>query len=190
VDTVAEGFAQTETAKPVVVFFEDEARFGRISKELACWVKKAVVPAVAKQMIREYVYAYSALSPQTGDCFSFISPLCNTDAMNIFLNQLADQYSNYRIVVILDKAGWHISKTLAVPVNIKLMHLTPYSPELNPVELLWREVRAKYFKNKIFETLNAVEETLAIGLAAYHNNKDATINLSKGFLYFNKIDGG
>ena len=70
--------------------------------------------------------------------------------MNIFLNQLADQYSHYRIVVILDKAGWHISKTLAVPVNIKLMHLTPYSPELNPVELLWREVRAKYFKNKIF----------------------------------------
>jgi transposase len=173
-----------------VVFFEDEARFGRISKELACWVKKAVVPTVAKQMIREYIYAYSALSPQTGDCFSFISPHCNTDAMNLFLNQLANQYNSYRIVMILDKAGWHISKTLALPQNIRLLHLTPYSPELNPVELLWREIRAKYFKNKIFETLNDVEETLATGLAAYYKNKDAIISLSKGFSYFNKIDGG
>lgn len=173
-----------------MVFFEDEARFGRISKELACWVKKAVVPAIAKQMIREYIYAYSALSPQTGDCFSFISPYCNTDAMNLFLNGLANQYNSYRIVMILDKAGWHISKTLALPQNIKLIHLTAYSPELNPVELLWREIRAKYFKNKIFPTLDDVEETLATALAAYHNNKSATISLSKGFSYFNKIDGG
>jgi len=110
--------------------------------------------------------------------------------MNLFLNQLANQYNSYRIVMILDKAGWHISNTLALPQNIKLLHLTPYSPELNPVELLWREIRAKYFKNKIFKSLDDVEETLATGLAAYHNNKDATINLSKGFFYFNKIDGG
>ncbi|MGI8600916.1 MAG: hypothetical protein ACR2KB_16800, partial [Chitinophagaceae bacterium] len=51
---------------------------------LACWVKGKTVPSAAKQMIREYIYAYSALSPQTGDCFSMISPLCNTDAMNEF----------------------------------------------------------------------------------------------------------
>jgi transposase len=123
-------------------------------------VKKAVVPTVAKQMIREYIYAYSALSPQTGDCFSFISPLCNTDAMNSFLNQLANNYNNYKVLMILDKAGWHVSQTVALPENVKLMYLTPYPPELNPVELLWREIRAKYFKNRIFDTLDAVEETL------------------------------
>ncbi len=99
-------------------------------------------------MIREYIYAYSAMSPQTGDCFSFISPLCNTDAMNSFLKQLSAYYSNNRIVMLLDKAGWHISKTLASPENIKLMHLTPYSPELNPVEILWRETRNKHFKEQ------------------------------------------
>lgn len=153
-------------------------------------MKKAVVPTVAKQMIREYIYAYSALSPQTGDCFSFISPLCNTDAMNSFLNQLANNYNNYKILMILDKAGWHVSHTVALPDNVKLMYLTPYSPELNPVELLWREIRAKYFKNRIFDTLEAVEETLVTGLAAYYNNKEAVTNLSKGFCYFNKIDGG
>ena len=167
---------------PVVVFFEDEARFGRISRETACWVKGNTVPAVAKQMIREYIYAYSALSPQTGDCFSMISPLCNTDAMNEFLQQLSNQYNNYRIILILDKAGWHISHLLEIADNIRLLHLNPYSPEQNPVELLWREIRRKYFHNKIFNSLDDVENILMQALANYHTYKDDVKKLSKGFL--------
>ena len=120
-------FSQELDQLPVVVFFEDEARVGRISREMRCWVRSDMVPSVAKQMIREYIYAYSALSPQTGDCFSMISPFCNTAAMNQFLQQLSIQYCNYRIVLILDKAGWHISKTLEIADNIKLMHLNAYS---------------------------------------------------------------
>lgn len=149
-----------------------------------------MVPSVARQLIREYVYAYSTLSPQTGDCFSLISPVCNTEAMNTFLQLLSQQYHHYRIIMLLDRAGWHTSSTLNLPVNVKLMHLTPYSPELNPVELLWREVRAKYFHNQFFHSLDDVEDTLAIALARYHTNKDAIFNLSRGFNYFNKIDGG
>lgn len=149
-----------------------------------------MVPSVARQLIREYVYAYSALSPQTGDCFSLISPVCNTEAMNTFLQLLSQQYNNYRIIMLLDRAGWHTSATLNLPANVKLMHLTPYSPELNPVELLWREIRAKYFHNQFFHSLNDVEDTLATALAHYHINKDAITSLSRGFNYFNKIDGG
>jgi transposase len=167
---------------PVVVFFEDEARFGRISREMACWVRSDMIPSVAKQMIREYIYAYSALSPQTGDCFSMISPFCNTDAMNQFLEQLSDQYCNYRIVLILDKAGWHISQTLKIADNIKLMHLNPYSPEQNPVELLWREIRRKYFHNIIFNSLDEVENILTKALRSYHLQKEDVMKLSKGFL--------
>jgi transposase len=60
------------------------------------------------------------------------------------------------MIVILDKAGWHISQSLDLPINIKLLHLAPYSPELNPVELLWRELRKKYFHNKLFDSLDDV----------------------------------
>ena len=175
-------FAQELKHLPVVVFFEDEARFGRISTEMACWVRSDMIPSVAKQMIREYIYAYSALSPQTGDCFSMISPFCNTDAMNEFLQQLSNQYSNYRIVLILDKAGWHLSQTLEIANNIKLMHLNPYSPEQNPVELLWREIRRKYFHNIIFNSLDEVENTLTEALLNYYIKKDDVMKLSKGFL--------
>lgn len=133
-------------------------------------------------MIREYIYAYSALSPQTGDCYSMISPFCNTDAMNEFLGQLSGQYKQYRIILILDKAGWHTSHTLQLADNIQLLHLNPYSPEQNPVELLWREIRKKYFHNSIFPSLDEVENMLEKALLNYHQNKEDTIKLSKGFL--------
>jgi transposase len=164
------------------VFFEDEARFGRISREMACWVKSNMIPSVARQMIREYLYAYSALSPQTGDCYSMISPYCNTEAMNEFLKQLSAHYINYRIIIILDKAGWHISQSLQISNNIKLLHLNPYSPELNPVELLWREIRRKYFHNNIFANLDEVENTLSNALANYHRQKQDVQKLANGFI--------
>ena len=155
-----------------------------------CWVKKDMVPCVARQMVREYIYAYSALAPQTGDCFSMIAPYCNTEAMNCFLQQIAVQYSNYRIVLILDKAGWHISRNISMPSNLFLLHLPPYSPELNPVELLWREIRRKYFHNKIFNSLDDVENNLAAALASYYNNPSAVKQLANGYSFFNNIDGG
>ena len=182
--------ATTAENKPVVVFFEDEGRFGRISREMYCWVKKDMVPAVARQMVREYIYAYNVIAPQTGDCFSMIAPYCNTEAMNCFLDQLSAQYAHYRIVLLLDKAGWHISKNIRLADNLLLMHLPPYSPELNPVELLWREIRRKYFHNKIFNSLDAVEDTLSIALQWYHNNTSAIKQLSNGYNYFNNNDGG
>jgi hypothetical protein len=155
-----------------------------------CWVKKDTVPAVARQMVREYIYAYSAIAPQTGDCFSMIAPCCNTVAMNCFLSQLAKQYADYRIVLLLDKAGWHISKNILLEKNLLLLHLPPYSPELNPVELLWRELRRKYFHNKIFNSLDEVEETLITALGAYHHNPTSIKQLANGYSFFNKIDDG
>ena len=149
---------------------------------MACWVKRSTIPSVAKQMIREYIYAYAALSPQTGDCYSLITPFCNTDAMNEFLEHLSIQYKQYRIILILDKAGWHTSHSLQLADNIRLLHLNPYSPELNPVELLWREVRKKYFHNQIFASLDEVEDVLQKALLSYHQNQTNTQNLAKGFI--------
>lgn len=140
-----------------------------------------MVPSVARQIVREYLYAYSALSPTTGDCYSMISPQCNTAAMNTFLQELSAFYPHYRVVIILDKAGWHLSKSLLLPTNIKLLHLAAYSPELNPVELLWRETRRKHFHNKIFESLDSVEETLITALHHWHSDKAAVQKLAAGY---------
>ena len=109
--------------------------------------------------------------------------------MNVFMEQIAHTFSNYRIIMILDKAGWHISNNLQLPANLQLLHLAPYSPELNPVELLWREVRAKYFHNLIFNDLDEVEQQLETALHNWSKDAQGVKQLAKGFL-FNTIDGG
>lgn len=91
-------FESSLNTLPVVVFFQDEARFGRISREMAYWVRADMVPRVARQMIREYIYAHCAISPQTGDCFSIITPCCNTEAMNEYLKLLGNKLEHYFII--------------------------------------------------------------------------------------------
>ena len=46
--------------------FQDEARFGRINDPKRCWSPKRTRPTVGKQIIREYTYAYGAVSPRDG----------------------------------------------------------------------------------------------------------------------------
>jgi len=79
-----------------------------------------------------------------------------SNIMNDFLQQLSDKYSNDKIVLCLDKASWHTSDYIKVPSNITLIYIPPYTPEMNPIEQLWREIRTRGFKNKYFKTLEAV----------------------------------
>jgi len=55
-------------------------------------------------------------------------------------------------ILVLDQAGWHVSKTLPVPPNITLVPLPAKSPELNPVENIWQFLRQNYLSNRIFKT--------------------------------------
>ena len=66
--------------------------------------------------------------------------------------------------MILDGAGWHKSSALKVPKNMRLVSLPPYSPELNPVEHLWDELREKAFGNLVFDSLDALEDHLEASL--------------------------
>lgn len=62
--------------------------------------------------------------------------------------------------IFLDGAGWHIAHTLRIPAHMRLVFLPPYSPELNPVEPIWDHIREKYFANRLFKSLRAVEQRL------------------------------
>lgn len=58
----------------------------------------------------------------------------------------------------MDGAGWHKSKDLVVPSNIEILYLPPYSPELNPVERLWLYIKKAVLYNKVYESLDVLEE--------------------------------
>src|SRR5258706_11880547 len=84
--------------------------------------------------------------------------------MNLFLAQVAQDFADYFIVTLVDQAGWHRAKDLQVPENIRLIFQPPYSPEVNPVEHLWEEVREKYLHNRIFSSLEDLADVLCQAL--------------------------
>jgi transposase len=144
--------------------FQDEARFGRISDPRRCWCPKPVRPLCNAMVTQEYTYAYAAVSVADGALDTLILPHMNSDCMQIFLDEVASRYPDDRIIMVLDGAGCHTAKSLAVPKNMRLLALPPYAPELNPVEHLWDELREKAFGNLVFESLDALEDHLEISL--------------------------
>jgi len=113
---------------------------------------------------QESTYVYGAVSIEDGQWDSLLLPAANTNCMNVFLKEIASRYPKDRIVMVLDGAGWHTAKSLVVPKNMKLLSLPSYSPDLNPVENIWDELREKWFTNKVFDSLDALEEQLIRGL--------------------------
>jgi transposase len=65
-----------------------------------------------------------------------------------------------RIVMVLDGAGWHKSEALMIPDNLRLLSLPPYSPELNPVEDVWDDLRENEFHNRVFDNIDSLENHL------------------------------
>ena len=102
-------------------------------------------------------YLYSAINHKTGKDFSLILPLVNTDCMNVFLEEFSEELAGQKVLIVMDGAGWHKSKDLRMPPNIRIELLPPYCPELNPVERLWKYIKDKTIKNKVFSTLEELE---------------------------------
>lgn len=113
---------------------------------------------------REFVYAYGAVSPCEGDFDWMICSKMNTQRMNEFLRQISRRYPGDFIIMVVDGASSHRGKDLIVPENIRLLSLPAYSPELNPQEHLWDEIREKEFPNRVFDSLDAVKKQLRSGL--------------------------
>ena len=158
--------------------FEDEARFGRLSEPQRCWAPAGVRPTVAAQIVREYEYAYAAVSPHDGVLDTLVLPGVNAEAMGLFLAEVARRHANEFIVMVLDGAGWHRARRLQIPKNMRLFLLPPWSPQLNPAEHLWDEVREKYFANRWFQTMDQLEAQLIAGLAALEANAQPVASLT------------
>jgi transposase len=167
--------------------FQDEARFGRISDPKRCWAQGGIRPEVGAQTVREYVYVFGATSPGDGRHDSLVLPFANTEAMSLFLLEVSRRYPNEHILMFMDQAGWHKSAGLKVPGNIELAYLPPYSPDLNPQEQVWDELREKFFGNRLFKTLDAVIDNAVKALRAIEATPERIKRLTHREWLFNYI---
>ena len=135
-------------------------------------------PHAPSQVVRESVYAFAAVAPSLGLMTSLVLPAANTAMMNLFLSHVSQTFADYFIVMQVDQAGWHRSKELQVPANIRLLEQPADSPEVNPVEHVWEELREKYLHNRVFPSLEALTELLCQGLNELTDDKKRLCSLT------------
>jgi transposase len=141
----------------VEVWFQDEHRIGQQGSLTRIWARKGSRPRVARQQQFIYSYIFGAVCPAEDKGAAVIMPYANTHAMQVHLEEIAQNVSEGKhAVVVLDKAGWHISKDLKIPENISLLALPPYSPELNPQEQVGRQMKHNDLANRAFKNYSEV----------------------------------
>lgn len=140
------------------MFFFDESRFGTHSKIGHGWFRTGARVEVKKKLGYKNFYVYGAVSPKTGDSFSLIMPNVDVDWMNKFLEEFSLNLKSKKAILVMDQAGWHKSLDLVIPSNIKIIYLSPYSPELNPTEKFWQFIKDNILKNAIYDSLRDLEE--------------------------------
>ena len=119
---------------------------------------------MASQRVPESLYVFAAVCPQLGHLTALILPYANSQMMTLFTPEVAAELPDHFMVMLVDQAGWHLSGQVTIPENIRLLPQLAGSPELNPAEHLWEELREKNLPNQSFPSLDTLENTLCAGL--------------------------
>lgn len=164
VQTLCERLANLNVAggKRVRIWVADEHRYGLIPVVRKCWTLRGARPVAPYQTKYQWGYLYSALEVDGNNAAQFLClPEVSLEMSRLFLEQLAARDPEAEHVVIWDQAGFHLNAQIhAVPERIHLIALPPYSPELNPVEVIGDLIKDR-IGNVIWDTLEAIEEAIA-----------------------------
>lgn len=136
----------------VEIWWQDEARIGQKNGITRRWAKRGTRPSAPQDQRTASAYLFGAICPKVGKAVGLVLPRCTTAAMNAHLIEISRAVAaDGHAILILDKAGWHTTRKLAVPANITLVPLPPRCPELNPTENIWQYMRQNWLSNRIFE---------------------------------------
>ncbi len=145
-------------AKPIEVWFADEARVGQQGTLTRIWAKRGTRPRALKDCRYSWAYIFGAVCPERGVGAGLVMPFADTQAMTAHLAEISAAVApGAHAVLVLDGAGWHSSAALVVPDNITLLPLPPYSPELNAIEPLWRHVKYDELQVRSYTTAEALK---------------------------------
>ena len=145
-----EGLARKHPGKRIELWFMDEARVGQKGGLTHVWYQKGVRPRGVRQQGFASAHLFGAVCPERGAGVALVLPEISTAAMEVFLAELARAVSaGTHVALVLDGAGWHVSKQLIMPANLTLIPLPPYSPELNPVERVWEYLRDRWLSHRV-----------------------------------------
>ena len=148
----------TTANTPIEIWFQDEARVGQKGTHAYIWAPVGSRPLMVRDNRHDNAYLFGAICPARGVGAAMITPTANTEMMNLHLAEISTQVADGAIaVMICDGAGWHQQGgELLVPANIALLHLPPYSPELNPMENVWDYLRQNKLCARVWDGYDAI----------------------------------
>lgn len=174
------GAIPSTNTRPILVFAQDESRFGLRTIRRRRLTARGVQPIGVTQHDFENFYVYGAVAPATGQDFFLELPQLNSTNFQVFLDAFAAAYPDTLNLVILDNSRCHTAKDVRVPDNVRFVFLPPYSPELNPIERLWRDLKDRLAWLH-FPALSDQQDFVGALLRAY---TPATIQSLTSYPYF------
>jgi len=172
---------ESHSAVPTIkMFAQDETRLGLLPvvrrRITACGVQP--VATVTYQF--DNFYLYGAVEPTTGASFFLELPYLNSRAFQVWLDGFAAAFPASLNILVLDNGAGHQAKAVHWPSNVLPVFLPPYSPELNPIERLWRDLKDKLADVPV-HTLEELSEAMG---AIIQNYSQATLQSLTSFPYF------
>ena len=156
-----------------VIIYQDEVHFQVTTSVTRKWVVKGSKPKVKSAPGRKSVAYSGYILPYTGELIVSKPTWFNYETVIESFRYLLETYSlehGNRIYLILDNAPWHkkavrLVQTDALPEyqdirdKMTMIFLPPYSPDLNPIEQVWRVTRREVTHNVYFENDQFLETT-------------------------------
>jgi transposase len=147
----------------VQLWAEDEARLGLKPVVRRVWAPVGKRPVARFKRGYEWTYVYYGfVRPESGEVFWLILPTVNVGLFSMALREFAEEVGvgeDKRILLVVDKAGWHTGGEVDLPEGIHLEFLPSGSPELQPAERLWT-LTNEAVANRLFEEIEELEEAL------------------------------
>jgi len=154
--------ADAHKEKRITLWFQDEARIGQKGRVTHRWYWKGKRASGLADNRFTYAYLFAAVRVGSDDAHAWVLPHANKMTMQHFLDRFAtEREADEHAVMVLDQAGWHDARALAVPENVTLIALPPYSPELNPIERVILHLKQRYLSHRLLDDYDAIAEATA-----------------------------
>lgn len=155
----------------------DEARFGLMTWHRRRWTPVGVRPPWIAARTYEWFWLYAAVEPTTGTSVCTYLPRLDGDSFEAFLGEIRRAFPDEDIVLVLDGAPAHRSRSVQWPRGIEPLRLPPYSPELDPVERWFQELRGA-LSNRVFASLQEQQAALTEALQPWWEDPERLSRLT------------
>lgn len=143
------------------ILFQDESTIRDYLAIGYTWFLKGKQRKIPTTGQHQSVKLLGVLDYETGAVFCMQDQLFNAETFLRFLEQVLIQYSSGKIVMVLDNARIHHAKLiqpflLKHQERLELLFLPPYSPDLNPIEGLWKWLKMSVVYNVFYEAIQDI----------------------------------